>query len=1281
MTTKQTDSFLDDFPVLALYTDQPRAVSGTPVLAVHRVSLGQSPIERLRALAPDCTLASVLLAAFHTLLSHYTHQDEIVVGVPVLSSEGVSHGDWGLVRVHAAQSLASSPAFIDVTRLNAKALSTLGDTAEPLETLYKTRTYEQADFHAPLFQAGWCYRTLTSQESETDCLQFWKQVFPSAMPLDVVLLISETDQELHASFIYNSAFFNPATFERLGRHFLNILADVAERPETVLLRVALLDPSERDGLLFGLNHTQAVYPRDVCLHHLFEAQVERTPEATALVFEGQALSYRELDARANRLAHHLQSIGVVPDQLVGICCERSLEMVIGLLGILKSGGAYVPLDPTYPRDRLAFMVEDAQTSVLLTQSHLIEHLPATQARIVCLDSDWPEIACSSDSSPVSAVTARNLAYMIYTSGSTGKPKGAMNEHQGICNRLLWMQDTFKLDSSDTVLQKTPFSFDVSVWEFFWPLLSGARLVVAKPEGHKDPGYLLDLIDEEKITTLHFVPPMLHVFLEVMDENRCGSLRRVICSGEALPYDLQQRFFSLSKAGLHNLYGPTEAAVDVSHWPCAPDSPLTLVPIGRPVGNTQLYILDVLSEPTPLGVPGELHIGGIQVGRGYHNRTELTQEKFITNPFAEGRLYRTGDLARFLPDGNIEFLGRIDHQVKIRGFRIELGEIESALSQHPAVQQSVVLVHQDRHGDKQLNAYLVTDPEWAADDESSGQVEEHVALWQSLYEETYRQAEVTDDPTFNISGWNSTYTGQPIPTAQMREWVEQTVARILSLQPRHVLELGCGTGLLLSRVAPHCDSYIGADISEIGLNHIRAFQPRVPGLDRITLLHRGAHEIHDFADDSVDTVVINSVIQHFPDADYLVRVLQGAARLVKPGGHIFVGDVPNMLLRESFNASVQWFRADAGDTVGQIWQRMRNQMDAEKDLQFAPAFFITLARFVPGLTHVQILPKPGYSQNQLTLFRFDAILHIGSTTQPTPVPKNSPDWQSDRLSLDQVRTQLGARPPVYVLRNIPNARLVKEAYALEWLRQADQEEKMGVLRSRLEEQKMAGIEPEDLRQLAEELGYRLETSWVNMDEGGAFDALFLPKELSDQPYSFGTEMPMGHWRDYAFNPHTAKVSRMLIPRLKSFLGERLPDYMIPAVYTLLESMPLSPSGKIDRKALEKISQESHPVRDTVFVAAHNPLEQLLSQIWTDVLDEAHIGTEDNFFVLGGNSLKAMVVANRLQKIFNRALPPLVVFNAPTVAGLAVHLLEIHPDLDINLAQTDTETTTDREEGEI
>ncbi len=458
------------------------------------------------------------------------------------------------------------------------------------------------------------------------------------------------------------------------------------------------------------NQTFVAYPSGERLHQLTSRQAALTPDAVALKFDESSLTYRELDERSNQLARHIRQLGFGPGTLVGISAFRSLEMVVGLFAIIKSGAAYVPIDPEYPSDRIAFMLEDSGVGLVLTQESVKNLLPPTKARLLCLDTGWAAIA-SLDPSPVSdAPDPSGPAYMIYTSGSTGRPKGALNSHRGICNRLHWMQDQYRLTPADTVLQKTPFSFDVSVWEFFWPLLAGARLVIARPGGHQDPAYLASLIQRERVTVVHFVPSMLRTFLAEPSATACSSLRHVICSGEALTSDLQEKFFALLPCELHNLYGPTEAAVDVTHWTCRRDSRSPIVPIGRPVANTRMYVLDENLREVPVGSEGELHIGGIQVGLGYHKRPELTAEKFIPDPFSNdpaARLYKTGDLARWMPDGNIEYLGRLDFQVKLRGFRIELGEIENALGLHPGVKQAVVIAVDEPGRDKRLVAYLAS----------------------------------------------------------------------------------------------------------------------------------------------------------------------------------------------------------------------------------------------------------------------------------------------------------------------------------------------------------------------------------------------------------------------------------------------------------------------------------------------------------------------------------------------------------------------------------------------
>ncbi len=537
----------------------------------------------------------------------------------------------------------------------------------------------------------------------------------STSKLDLTLRARAKDRGMTLEWLYNSDLFDATTILRLGSHFAALLAGLAE-PGRPLSAFPLLTPGEAHQVRAEWNDTATPgwwAPEPGTLHERIAEQAARTPDDTAAVYEGESLTYGELLASARRLARRLRAQGVGPDVAVGMFAERSLEMVVGLLAILEAGGAYLPLDPAYPADRLAYMVADAAAPVILAQDRLLARLPGHGAVVVSLDGTARKDAAPEPALPGGA-GADNLAYVIYTSGSTGRPKGTMNSHRGIVNRLLWMQGEYGLTAEDRVLQKTPFSFDVSVWEFFWPLLTGARLVMAVPGGHQDPAYLAATIAKEGITTLHFVPSLLRVFVDAPGLEACTSLRRVMASGEALPLDLVRKFHDRLTAELHNLYGPTEAAVDVTYWACAREDGRGVVPIGRPVANTRIVVLDGEGRPAPVGVPGELHIGGVQLARGYWKRPDLTAEKFVPDPLASlwsdpgARLYRTGDLARTLADGAVEFLGRIDHQVKLRGLRIELGEIEAALDELPGVKAAVVMARADG-GETRLVAYVVADP--------------------------------------------------------------------------------------------------------------------------------------------------------------------------------------------------------------------------------------------------------------------------------------------------------------------------------------------------------------------------------------------------------------------------------------------------------------------------------------------------------------------------------------------------------------------------------------------
>ncbi|WWL70896.1 amino acid adenylation domain-containing protein [Burkholderia pseudomallei] len=734
--------------LLELPTDRPRPPKQSHAGASVEVKLGAALSERVKRLSQrhGVTPYMTLLSSWAAVLSRLSGQEEVVIGSPVAGrnrTEVEALIGFFVNTLALRLDLSSEPTVGELLkRTKAQVLSAQAHQDLPFDQVVERVKPPRSTAHPPLFQVMFVWQNMPAGELTIPGLTIRAVETPlQTAQFELTLSLREAGDDIVGHLNYASALFDESTVRRYVTYWRRLLEGMTAGPANVsVARLPLLDEAERKQVVYAWNATERDYPIEQCIHQLFEAQVDRKPEAIALTFEGQRLSYAELNARANRLAHYLQGRGVGPDRLVALCAERGIEMVVGLLAILKAGGAYVPLDPSHPPERLRRMLDDTNPVAVLVDDIGADALASFESHVaarsprVHLSRDiaqWRACSPANPSTPRERA-ARRLAYVIYTSGSSGEPKGVMNEHRGVVNRLWWMQQTYALDERDAVLQKTPFSFDVSVWEFFWPLMSGARLVIAKPEGHKDPAYLSELIDRERVTTLHFVPSMLQAFLEDEGAARgCGSVKRVMCSGEALPPSLVKRFYRcLPDARLHNLYGPTEAAVDVTAWACDAEEGGASVPIGRPIANTRIYVLDGYGQPVPRGVAGELYIGGVQVARGYLNRPELTRERFVDDPFvAGGRLYKTGDLARWRTDGSLEYLGRNDFQVKIRGFRIELGEIEAQLARVAGVREAVVLAREaapdtKRHaasnensasnsGEKRLVAYYTGDADATA----------------------------------------------------------------------------------------------------------------------------------------------------------------------------------------------------------------------------------------------------------------------------------------------------------------------------------------------------------------------------------------------------------------------------------------------------------------------------------------------------------------------------------------------------------------------------------------
>ena len=633
-----------------------------------------------------------------------------------------------------------------------------------------------------------------------------------------VILMAIPGERLQLRLDFRPDLLKRAGAEAMAERLVRLLELSVAAPDQAIGRLDILAPAERHTILRQWNDTERAIP-SATLPQLFAAQVANTPDAIALVFEDQRLTYGELDARANQLAHHLRDLGVGPDVVVGLCVERSPAAIIGLIGILKAGGAYLPLDPDYPAERLAFMLADACAPVLLTQSTLLGRIPANDVRVVLIDAEWAIIAQQSAKAPTLALDPHNSAYVIYTSGSTGRPKGVVVTHHNVA-RLVRNANYIELTRDDVFLHLAPLTFDASTFEIWGALLSGARLVIY-PHDHFDLAALKRVIAEAEISVLWLTAAVFH---QVVDDDiaAIACVRKLLAGGDVLSAPHVRALIAAQDGcgQLINGYGPTEGTTFSACFTATATTPIDgSVPIGRPISNTQVYLLDRGLKLVPAGVAGELYISGAGLARGYLARAGLTAERFVADPFGPpgSRMYRTGDLVRWRADGVLDFLGRADSQVKIRGFRIEPGEVDAALTRHAGVAQAAVIVREDRPGDRQLVAYVVADAERLKDERRADYArirDDRVSEWSELFDETYGPIGAGNGPSF--VGWNSSYTNSPIPAREMEEWLGATVTRIAALEPRRVLEIGCGVGLLLQHLAPLCQVYRGTDVSPSAL---------------------------------------------------------------------------------------------------------------------------------------------------------------------------------------------------------------------------------------------------------------------------------------------------------------------------------------------------------------------------------------------------------------------------------------------------------------------------------
>ncbi|MGW5637254.1 amino acid adenylation domain-containing protein, partial [Streptomyces sp. NPDC003832] len=1064
--------------------------------------------------------------------------------------------------------------------------------------------------------------------------RFFNTVFETAarpageLPGPVDLLLRVEDGEARAT--YDPRLFDDTTVDRLLGHYRTLLADGLGRPETPLDRLELLDEREYRRIVHDWNATEHTVPA-ATWPAMFAEQVRARPDAVALVLEDERLTYAELDERANRLAHALLARGAGPERIVALALPRSVDLIVAEVAVLKSGAAYLPIDHDYPADRIAYMLADAGPVCVVTTEETARDLPG-QDGTAPLALDAPataaELAARPAHDPTAAdrgapLTVDSAAYVIYTSGSTGRPKGVVLAHSGVAKLVATQSERFGIGPHSRVLQFASPSFDVAFWDLCLGLLSGGRLVVVPAERRVPGAPLADYAHAHGITFMILPPALLAA---MPDGVHLPPTATLLAGTERVSPELVGRY--ARGRMMFNAYGPTEATTNSTLGLCDPDIPAgAVVPIGVPDPGTRAYVLDAYLRPVPAGLTGELYLGGAGLARGYLGRPDLTAERFVADPFgAPGeRLYRTGDLVRWRADGRLEFLGRADAQIKIRGFRIEPGEIESVLRGHAAVDQVTVVAREDRPGDRRLVGYVVPSLDRPRHDDADARVEE----WKEVHELLYGAAG-SESPRENFAGWNSMYDGTPIPVAEMREWREATVAGIRELGPaRRVLEIGVGSGLILSRIAPDCESYWGTDLSQEAIQALRAQVAADPELTgRVELSARPAHDTEGLPEGFFDTVVINSVAQYFPDADYLEDVLRRAARLLAPGGRIFVGDVRNLRLLRTLRAAVETRRAPEGGDPDKsaLREAVERSVSWEGELLLDPDYFASLDGFT-----ADIRLKRAAHHNELSRYRYDVVLRPGTGTAPAPYEREI-SWATAG-DLTALAALLAEEPPRLRVTGVPNARLADDLTDLRALEGSSREP-------------APGVDPEDVHALAARHGYAAVLTWNGTADDGAFDAVLTPRPAGDEAgWCAGPYRPAGAY-PLANRPAPFRDVAALMRTLRAHAAEWLPDYMVPSALVPLHALPVTPSGKIDARAL--------PAPDFGAMssgrAPETPREKLLCSLFAEVLRLDSVTAEDDFLALGGDSITAIQLLIRARES-GLALTTRDVFRHRTAESLA------------------------------
>ncbi|MCV7360727.1 amino acid adenylation domain-containing protein, partial [Mycolicibacterium neworleansense] len=1232
---------LADLPeVVSLPADRPRPPvpsyqgDGVPIHIDPELWSGVKAV----AAAHNATVSMVLQAAMAVVLHRAGVGEDVALGTPIAGRTdaaldelvGFFVNTW-VLRV----SVGSGLRFSDVVaQVRQKALDAYSNQDVPFERLVERINPTRSTSHHPLFQIAMVFQNNVRPEvalEGADVEALVADTHTAKWDLDIDLR-DVPGEGAAGTVTYATDLFDRSSIERLVGWFGRVLEAVVVDPSAVVGEVALLDGDERDLVSYQWSGTGVDAPVGLA-PELLARTVEADPDAVAVVDGPRQLSYRELDEASNRLARVLIEAGVGPERAVGVAMGRSAELVVAWWAVLKAGGVYVPVDRTHPAERIATVLDAAEAVCVLTRGS--DSVAGSGTRpvidVVSLDLSASSAEPVTDTDRLAPLSIDDAAYVIFTSGSTGVPKGVAISHAGVLGIAAAHRDLFGVAPGARVLMVAAPTFDASVFEWLWAVASGAALVVAPPDSYAGDA-LTAVIEDQHVEAALITPSVV----ATLDRSRLSELKTLVTGGEACPAELVAAWAPGRR--MFNAYGPTEVTIWATWSALSAGQP---VRIGAPVPGTSALVLDARLNPAPVGVVGELYLAGPVLARGYVGRPDLTADRFVANPFgAPGtRLYRTGDLVRWTSNGSLEYFGRADAQVKLRGQRLELGEIENTLLACPQVSRAAAAVYHNDAADH-LVAYVALERVSSADHDA-----EVVDQWQTVYDELYDADIEVSDFGSDFRGWNSSYTSEPIPLDQMEEWRSGAVERILALRPQRVLELGVGSGLVLSQVAPKCLEYWGTDFSAPTIRTLESAVAGQPWGDRVRLRVQPADVVDGLPNGYFDTIIINSVIQYFPNAVYLTEVIDHAVELLAPGGTLFVGDVRNHSLQGAFQTGIALARSGSDADTDEIRQRVQRAIIGEPELLLAPEFFTMWAAGHPSVGGIGIQVKRGEADNELTRYRYDVAVHKSAAGVRSLAGAPIWDW-SDCAGLNGLRAELTAqRPPAVRVSAIPRAGVIADVIIEHALAEGH-----SVADALAEAEIVANpantVTPERLYQLGESAGYQVVVTWGA--QPGTVDAVFIAAGDEEIPVLTDLYLPPAgsHKRSAYVNDPDANSK---VSEVRQWLAARLPEYMVPSQIVVLEEFPLTSSGKIDRRALPE------PVfAAATFRSPQTPSEKTVAEVFAEVLGLDRVGLDDDFFALGGDSLIAIRVSARLQLALGKDVPVRYLFDAPTVGRLAATL---------------------------